>query len=281
MNWPSLYLKNKIDASFAELRSQRLSVELRSKYKELSDNLDNLPPAPKTSLGHNTNERVANTVLMAEISRDMSLDCIRDGEELITAALEGETDIFVQINQNTMKRLLGHFNSQLTLYENHLTLEKKSSFSYYLTQSYKASTELLILFLKTAINDTDLSHDSLQTMMEEAKVLHKNGQDYIDQGRKQTSQQRMIFTVIPAKNEEIKKMKEVLIEVLSQNVPASFHIEEKLLEELMTFFSFTNEQNGITDIDVVLNDFINKVTLLENERQRLALERQNKIANLQ
>jgi len=273
-------VEKKIQPPFAKNRSKRLSVELRARYKELNDKLEKLSDSPKISIGPNTNQRIKNNLSAARLVRDMAYDSIVDGEKLVVAALNEDPDVFEQIQHLSIKRLFVHLKGQQSLLEDHIKIERKNSFTFYLANSYKTTTDILVLFLSSVLENPDHSLADISLMIDEAKTLHQQGKKYIEQGRKTARQQQDIYTLLPQKKEEMKKLKEVLIGILSQNAPASFNVEEKILDELLLFFADVSDPDNENKIDDILTDYINKITLLENERQRLAIDRQTKIANM-
>ena len=273
-------IEEKIKPSFAESKSKRLSVELRARYKELNDKLEKLSNAPKITIGEDANQRIENSLNAARLVRDMAYDSIVDGEKLLVAALNEDPNVFEHIQHLSLKRLFVHLKGQQSFLEDQIKIQHKNTFTYYLAQSYKATADILVLFLSSILETSDQSLANISLIIDQAKSLQKQGKNYIEQGRKIARQQQDILTLLPHKKEEMKQLKEILIGILSKNAPASFNVEEKILDEYLLFFADVSAPDNENNIDDILTDFVSKINLLENERQRLTIERQTKIANL-
>lgn len=134
-----------------------------------------------------------------------------------------------------------------------------------------------VLILETAIkthetNDLQLL-DAVQPQLRE---IYEQGIAHVEDGRNAANEMRDYLALQQPRTDQESRLKEVLIDMLDDNVPEAFDVEERYL---IAFFQMGSSADILNESE--LDSLMLQVTLLEDERARLTLERQNAIAGLQ
>ena len=107
-------------------------------------------------------------------------------------------------------------------------------------------------------------------------ALYMQGVGHVADGRNAANEVRDTLASYPVESEQDRHLVEVFVKILDDNVPESFDVEERYL---VAAFEFASSAGTLDDQE--LDSLLSQNALLEDERMRLMVERQNTIAAVQ
>ncbi len=263
-----------VSPDYASLQARRLSADLWSKFTQLSNRLQGIGGPPASVTDRNMRGKLRNVRTMAEQTRSMAQTFITSGEDLVESAIAGDPNIFAEVEERSVRLTAAQMAQQVATYEVQMAYENNQTWSYYLTGALKAQVQAMV----TMMNATLASYDSggpveFTDEQAEAEAWIQTGFEFIDQGRKVAQREAQVVKSWVPKDERERRMKDLLLELFSDNVTQSFDLEEGVLWEISGLIS---KYGQMTDED--LYAFQVKVSAMERERARLLLEREERVS---
>ena len=134
-----------------------------------------------------------------------------------------------------------------------------------------------MLFGQAAIEVTKVGDfQEMEAIQPQVKALYEQGLIHVEDGREDALRIDRALAAQTSETDFERRLNEVLTELLADNVPKAFDVEERILIEIYEF---------VTTLETLdedyLDDFMMKMELLEGERARLTLERQHRIAEIE
>lgn len=266
-----------LSSNEADRQARALSEELWVQYNRLSEQLDALPSIPGSVKSEKLRVRFETNRAMAGSSRELARTSIISGEELVQAAIAGDEDVINRVEIRSTELLASQMRHQATLYDLQLSTEDKWQVNYYLTAAIKSETEALILILGAISQGLKSGNaEDFSDAIPQVRSWLAKGHGYIDTGRKVAHGMIQHLRASTTRNPVEQRLTVAVIEILERNVPESFEVEAKILSEIASF----NEKGYVLEKDE-LDAFAVRLTGLEEERGRLLLERQRRLAELQ
>ena len=257
-------------------QGRALSAELWAAHRQFSDRLAALPAPPASIRDQTIRARLDNIRDVAETSQEAARVFITWGEELLQSAISGDADVVDEIDKKNIKLIIAHLNRQDSAFDFELGYADKRQFSYFLTKTMKSSVLAITAILNGALDILETGEDgSFGVARSEAMFWISTGIDDIQKGRGVLAAglQQLKAASMPGSAQQ--RLKQVLIELMESNVPQSFDVEERILQEIS---DFVEGFEALSDEE--LEAFMDKVTALETERAQLMIERQRRMASL-
>ena len=263
-----------VSPSYARRQARKLSVELWSTYKTLTDELQGVRAPPASVEDRALRGRLSNLRSMVDTAKDMARSSIASGEGLVDAAISGDPGVLNESVIRNLKVITAQLKQQIALLDVQLAYEDEKSFNYPLTAAMKVGIEAIIVLLHASL---EIYNEGTVEDLSDAKAgverLIETGFEYVDTGRINARRlRRGLMAETPISSEE-ERMKRVLIDLLEHNIPRAFEVEERILLEISKLAQ-TFELQSDEDLDA----FLTKISLLEQDRIQLLLERQRRIA---
>ena len=270
-------LEGHVSEEYAQRQSRQLSVELRAAFKRLSDELRALPEPPASAADPKIPFRLRNLRAMARGTEDMAYSFIRSGEDLVEAAIAGDPGVFVKLETRGLEIFLGQMKQQMALIDVSIAIEEEGRWVHHQYSAMKAGYGMLVLFLQAAIETTETGDfQEIKAIQPQVKVLYEQGLIHVEDGREHVLELHRNFAAYSPETDTERRFNEMLTELLADNMPKAFEVEERLLFEV---FDFIANVEMLDEEDI--QDFTTKLVLLEEERVHLTLERQKRVAEME
>ncbi len=268
-------LEGKVAGEAADRRVRDLSAELWALHEQCKGQLKALPGPPSSIERPDLRARLANIRAMAEAFEEMARTSIASGEELVQAAIAGDEGVFDRIEIRSTELMIAQLRQQSALYDVHLSNDKDRQFNYYLTAAMKSETEALIVILGSTVERLRSGNvESLSEAKSEVQAWIDKGLAYIEAGQAVTRTALTRYRSATPKTAAEKHLQVILIEILEGNAQRSFDVEAQILREIADL----GTQDFLVE-EAELDAFTARLTGLEQERARLVLERQQRLAS--
>ncbi len=265
-----------VSASYARRQARNLSVELWSTYKRLTDKLQVVPAPPASIQNRSMRGRLSNLRSMANTSKEMARSFISSGEGLVEAAISGDPGVLDELQIRGIKVMTAQLEQQIAHFDVQLAYENEKSFAYPLTAAMKFGVEAVVVMLHATLEA--YNKDTIEALSDAKAVaarLVETGFEFVDNGRTVTRKLRRKLMANTPENSDGKYNNQLIMDMLEHNISQAFEVEERILREIS---GLVQDYELLSDED--LDSFMNKTVLLEQERMRLLLERQRRVAEM-
>lgn len=267
-------VSKQIAAEYADRQLAGLSARLRSRYAELTAALDKAPPPP-TIADSQLRTNMENTRRMAVASREIALEAIEAGEELVRAAQQGDANFYRQRTLKNLRLVRSQLSRQSSIYQAQIANETQGSVNFHLYSVMAGQSDVMVMIIDSAVGQ-----------LEGAKVpseFYDPPRGLIAQGRQQLGDARSAYADLVSIIERAgpadgatEQNKQVVLEALA-TVPQSIEVESQIFDELDTYLK---RMQADTLDDSAIDIFQVRVSDLERRRATLLIERQKKIQTL-
>ena len=251
-----------------------LSARLRSRYGELSAALDKAPPPPDIADAQ-LRTNMENTRRMATASREIALEAIEAGEELVRAARQGDANFYQQRTLKNLRLVRSQLSRQSSIYQAQIANETQGSVNFHLYAVMAGQSDVMAMIIDAAIGRLDGAKIAAE--------FYDPPRSLIAQGRQQLGDARAAYAELVGMVERAgvtegatERNKRVVLEALA-TVPQSIEVEAQIFDELETYLK---RMQADTLDDGAIDIFQLRVSDLERRRATLLIERQKKIQNL-
>ena len=186
----------------------------------------------------------------------------------------GDPTVVSELEKRSLKLIIGHSEQLIAHLDIQLAYTREGSFSYHLDSALKSVYQSVVLFLQAGIHAYETaSPQALEDIQPEIRAVIEEGYSHVDAGRKAALKFQAGITLSNPESDAERRLSDVLFELLDNNVPQAFDIEERMLMEVS---EFTRDIVMLSEEE--LDAVTVKLSLLADELVRLTLERQRRVA---